>query len=70
MLADDEPWLVRADELLRWTPAGYDARRRRTDAEVEVITPPLLVDILRSDWLGAVPLLHPSAETSLEGSPA
>ena len=34
----------------------YDARRRRTDAEVEVITPPLLVDILRSGWLGAAAL--------------
>ena len=26
VLRDDAAWLVRGDELLRWTPAGYDAR--------------------------------------------
>jgi hypothetical protein len=56
------PWLVRGRELLAWTPAGYGARRSRPSRTVvELITPPSLVNVLRSGWHGAVPLLHPSA---------
>jgi hypothetical protein len=60
---DGEPWLVLGDELLHWTPAGYDRRLRRPDPEVlvEPITPPSLLQLLRGGWAGAVPLLHPSA---------
>ncbi len=59
-----QAWLVLGDELLRWTPAGYDARRRRPDPDalVEPATPPSLVELLRTGWSGAVPFLHPSAE--------
>ena len=60
VLRDGEPWLVRGDELLRWTPAGYADRIARESAEV--ITPPTLVGVLRAGWSGAVPLLHPTAE--------
>jgi hypothetical protein len=57
-----EPWLVLGAELLRWTPGGYTERaRRRPTGDVELITPPLLVDVLRSGWRGSEPLLHPSA---------
>ena len=60
VLRGGEPWLVLGPQLRRWTPAGYTdalARPRRG----LVVTPPSLVDVLRSGWSGAVPLLHPSA---------
>ena len=61
-LVDSAPWLVAGGELLRWTPAGYEERRRRpAGEEAIVITPPSLVEILRAGWRSAVPLLHPSA---------
>jgi hypothetical protein len=56
------PWLVRGRELLEWTPTGYATRRPRPRrADVELITPPSLVEVLRGGWQGVVPLLHPSA---------
>jgi hypothetical protein len=60
---DGEPWLVLGDELLHWTPAGYDRRlpRPQPDEPIEPITPPSLLVLLRDGWQGAVPLLHPSA---------
>jgi hypothetical protein len=62
VLHDGDPWLVLGTEILRWTPAGYAERRRRPlTGEVELITPPMLVDVLRSGWRGSEPLLHPSA---------
>ena len=61
VLERDEPWLVLGRELLRWSPAGYTERRSRPAGEAVLITPPLLVEVLRSGWQGAVPLLHPSA---------
>jgi hypothetical protein len=57
---DGAPWLVRGDALLRWTPAGYAGRASRPRGAVALLTPPTLVDVLRADWGGAVPLLHPS----------
>jgi hypothetical protein len=62
VMQDDRPWVVLADELVRWSPAGYDARvPRPSDERATVITPPSLVAVLRTGWRGAVPLLHPSA---------
>jgi hypothetical protein len=63
VLRDDTPWLVRGDELLRWTPAGYtDAVARAAGGRAVVITPPSLVAVLGQGWRPtAVPLLHPSA---------
>jgi hypothetical protein len=56
------PALVLGDELLRWTPAGYDDREQRRPGEsAVVITPPSLVAVLRAGWEPAVPLLHDSA---------
>ena len=55
--------MVKKDELLRWTPAGYaDAERRPSRRSVEVITPPSIVELLRAGWTSSVPFLHPSAE--------
>jgi hypothetical protein len=62
VLRDREPCLVRRDELLRWTPAGYVARiERPARGEAVVLTPPSLVAVLRAGWQSLVPLVHPSA---------
>jgi hypothetical protein len=53
---------VRGAELLRWTPAGYADRVPRPVGAAIAITPPTLVEVLRSGWSGAVPLLHPTVE--------
>jgi hypothetical protein len=61
VLLGDEPHLVFGAELLRWTPAGYDARVPRRSGAAVMITPPALVHLLRAGWHGAVPLVHPTA---------
>jgi hypothetical protein len=60
VLHDGEPWLVRGDALLRWTPAGYTERVARRGSP-KLITPPTLVEVLRTEWHPLVPLLHDSA---------
>jgi len=60
VLEGGEPWLVLGDRLLHWTAAGYDARRVRPRGRAILLTPPTLVEILRSGWEPLVPLLHPS----------
>jgi hypothetical protein len=66
VLRDVGPWLVRGAELLQWSPAGYTTRLPRPRNErATVVTPPSLVEVLRSGWAGAaVPLLHRSAMSS------
>ena len=62
ILRDGAPWLVLGSELLGWTAAGYAARSPRPmRRQALVITPPSLVEILRTGWQPLVPLLHPSA---------
>jgi len=60
MLAEDgEAWLLRAGELLRWTPFGYAERRvAEPDAGVEVLTPPSITAVIAA---GYAPSLHPTA---------
>ena len=58
---DGEAWLVRGDELRRWTPAGYADRVPRPVGPATAITAPTLVAVLRAGWSGVVPLLHGSA---------
>jgi hypothetical protein len=62
VLRENEPWLVRGGELLRWTPAGYADRVPRPSGRAVCVTAPTLVGVLRAGWDGAVPLLHPTAE--------
>jgi hypothetical protein len=63
VLCDDRPWLVLGDALREWTPAGYAQCRARPRGETAlVLTPPSLVEVLRSGWAPAtVPFLHPTA---------
>jgi hypothetical protein len=61
VLRDGTAWLVLGAELLRWSPGGYDERVARPSERATLITPPSLVEILRTGWHGSVPLLHPSA---------
>ena len=59
---DGAPFLVLGRQLLRWTPSGYTERRSRPDrGNAVVITPASLEAVLRTDWRGIVPFLHPSA---------
>ena len=60
VLGGGEPWLVLGNDLLRWTPAGY-TDRVVAKGQVETITPSTLIEVLRTAWEPAVPLLHPSA---------
>jgi hypothetical protein len=56
------PHLVHGDNLLVWSAAGYPARVRRPSRQTaRVITPPSLVELLRTDWQSLVPVVHPSA---------
>ena len=58
VLHDDGPWLVLGDELLGWTPGGYAERRPRPGSHAaQVITPPSLIEILRSRWDPVVALV-------------
>jgi hypothetical protein len=61
VLEAGEPWLVRGDRLLRWTPDGYATPRPRPNGRAVMITPPMLVAALNAGWEPLVPLLHPSA---------
>ena len=57
--------LMLGNELLTWTPAGYQARNPRPGrGRVLAMTPPSLVAVLRSGWESALTLWHPSALVS------
>ena len=62
VLADGEPYLVRGQLLLRWTPGGYVEPQRRSAGDAVLITPPSLVGVLQAGWRPLVPLVHPSAD--------
>jgi hypothetical protein len=52
---------VRGDALLRWTPVGYDTRRKRPRGMVvDVLTPPAILAVLSA---GYRPQWHPTAES-------
>lgn len=61
VMHDGAPHLVLGAALRRWTPAGYTTRVARPARQLEAITPPSLLPVLRAEWPSAVPLLHPSA---------
>jgi hypothetical protein len=60
VLVDDAPWLIRGDELLRWTPGGY-TERRPAAGRAPLLTPLTVLPVLDSGWDGVVPFIHPSA---------
>ena len=65
VLQEGAPCLVLGGELLRWSPAGYVARKKRpARQQALLITPPSLVAVLHAGWQPLVPLLHPSALTA------
>jgi hypothetical protein len=61
VLIEGDAWLVRGDEVLRWSPAGYSDRRARPTGTLTLVTPPSLLDVLRARREPVVPFLHPSA---------
>lgn len=62
VMHEGTPCLVLGSRLLTWSPAGYLAAHRRPKrGSAKLITPPSLVDLLRTDRVPLVALLHPSA---------
>jgi hypothetical protein len=62
VMHEDVPCLVLGPRLLTWSPGGYlGAHRRPAARRATVITPPSLVELLRTDRAPLVPLVHPSA---------
>jgi hypothetical protein len=73
VLHDGVPMLVLGSELLRWTPGGYvTGEPRVAGRQATVLTPPSLLEVLRTGWEplapaqdeSPVPLLHPSADAA------
>ncbi len=57
-----DPWLVKGDRLLAWTPGGYAERPVTVPrGPVTVITPQVTVAVMAA---GYQPVLHPSAESA------
>jgi hypothetical protein len=56
---EEDAFAVRGNALLRWTPTGYAARKRRPHRRmVDVLTPPAVLAVLAE---GYTPQWHPSA---------
>lgn len=59
IVSDGAALMLKGGRLLRWSPAGYrDAGPRPAHGEIDVLTPPAILDVLRR---GYAPLWHPSA---------
>jgi hypothetical protein len=57
---EERPYAVRGGSLLRWSPNGYDARKRKPKGvTVDVLTPPAILSVLAA---GYRPRWHPSAK--------
>lgn len=54
---ENTAWLVQGQSLYAWSDAQYGARRPRFQGEIDVLTPPAIVTILRA---GYRPAIHPS----------
>jgi hypothetical protein len=60
IVRDGEPYAARGAHLLRWTPRGYDVKRRRpTGTTVDVLTPPSILAVLKA---GYAPRWHASGD--------
>jgi hypothetical protein len=56
---DGEPFCIRGDMLLHWTPQGYDTRTKRPRGRtIDVLTPPAILAVLSA---GYAPRWHTSA---------
>jgi len=64
VLLDDEPHLVVAGAVQRWSPGGYGPARRPPKSAA-LITPQLLLPVLAEGWEPLVPFLHPSARATM-----
>jgi hypothetical protein len=63
IVLDGEPFAIRGDALLHWTPQGYDTRMTRPQGvTVDVLTPPAIVAVLSA---GFRPRWHRSAERAM-----
>jgi hypothetical protein len=63
----DGAYAVHGGSLLRWTPEGYNARKRRSRGlTVDVLTPPAMLAVLAA---GYRPQWHPSAERLTSSRP-
>ena len=60
VVRDGSAWMVIAGRLRRWTAAGYRDSAPVAGAQT-LLTPPSLLELLRSGWRSDLPLLHPSA---------
>jgi hypothetical protein len=58
LVLEDGMWALRDGAVVRWTPAGYSARKPRPRDTVEVLTPPATLAVLIA---GYRPQWHPSA---------
>jgi hypothetical protein len=61
IVRDGAAWVVAAGRARRWTPAGYREAAEIDDMPQLLLTPPSLLELLRSGWRSQLPLLHPSA---------
>jgi len=60
---EGEAWAVLGNSFLRWSPAGYDLRKRRLKKiTVDVLTPPAILRVLAA---GYRPQWHPSADKQI-----
>jgi hypothetical protein len=59
IVLDGHAFALQGQSLLRWTPPGYDAGRKRPRGiAVDVLTPPAVIGVIEA---GYKPLWHPSA---------
>jgi hypothetical protein len=59
VVLDERAWLVWGSWLFAWSDLGYTERQMRRPRDIDVLTPPSTVAILRAGYRVAV---HPSAE--------
>jgi hypothetical protein len=67
LAAGSDAFLLLDGSLLRWTPFGYETTRARRKDDLELITPPSSVEVLRRGWDPVVPFLHASARAQPPG---
>jgi hypothetical protein len=62
----DDAYVVFAGSLHRWTPHRYE-RSEPSTAQLELLTPPSLLEVLRQGWDPVVPKVHPSVRRRRPG---